>query len=72
MREPCSKHKDNPAECPQAHGCERCGEALSSHYSASFECPTNRNQSFRPDAETLIRFPEQYPELMAKLAEESA
>jgi hypothetical protein len=62
MREAYRPHTElgKVTECPQAHGCLRCGRALNEHVTIECKCP-ERSTSFFPDTETLKRFPEQYP-----------
>lgn len=58
LASPCELHKGNPSQCPQAHVCE-CGAVLSSHSTTSANCPC-RKGNFRPDKETLKKFPSEY------------
>lgn len=58
----CQLHRDNPAECPQAHIC-KCGARLNEHRTVMAYCPKGIGKGFRPDRETLAAFPEQYAKI---------
>lgn len=49
---------------PSEHICE-CGEALSLHHSAGMSCPSSPSGTYRPNAETVARFPAQYEDTLA-------